>query len=131
MAQTLDEAVIEFKKEYIIAALIGCRGNVSMTAGVLGVHRNTLTRLMALVGVSRQSITDIRRQMKEPKKKPPRFEQVPVEAVELTARQIELERDPPLTAREWAQEEGGGRRKYVTDAQIFGRMWALSRKVGA
>jgi hypothetical protein len=69
--------------------------------------------------------------MKEPKKKPPRFEQVPVEAVELTARQIELERDPPLTAREWAQEEGGGRRKYVTDAQIFGRMWALSRKVGA
>lgn len=39
------EAVDEFKKAFVSAALRENEGNVSKTAPVLGVHRNTLARI--------------------------------------------------------------------------------------
>ncbi|MBZ5512398.1 MAG: histidine kinase [Acidobacteriia bacterium] len=39
------EAVREFKKTFISAALRDNKGNVSKTAPVLGLHRNTLARI--------------------------------------------------------------------------------------
>jgi len=43
----LDEAVEVFEKKFIQAALQQARGNQSKAAGVLGVHRNTLSRKIA------------------------------------------------------------------------------------
>ena len=44
----LDEAVSVFEKKFIQAALEQARGNQSKAAGVLGVHRNTLSRKIAI-----------------------------------------------------------------------------------
>ena len=44
----LDEAVAVFEKKFIQAALEQVRGNQSKAAGVLGVHRNTLSRKIAI-----------------------------------------------------------------------------------
>ena len=43
----LDEAIEVFEKKFIQAALEKARGNQSKAAGVLGVHRNTLSRKLA------------------------------------------------------------------------------------
>ena len=43
----LDEAIEVFEKKFIQAALEKARGNQSKAAGVLGVHRNTLSRKIA------------------------------------------------------------------------------------
>ena len=44
----LDEAVGAFEKKFIQAALSKTKGNQSKAAEVLGVHRNTLSRKIAL-----------------------------------------------------------------------------------
>ena len=44
----LDEAVDAFEKRFIQAALTQTKGNQSRAAEVLGVHRNTLNRKIAL-----------------------------------------------------------------------------------
>jgi len=38
----LNHALKEFEKRYIQAALVGSRGNRSLAAKTLGIHRNTL-----------------------------------------------------------------------------------------
>ena len=43
----LDEAVAEFEKLYIQKALLRCKDNMSRTAAVLGIHRNTLSKRVA------------------------------------------------------------------------------------
>ena len=45
------EAIREFKKSFIAAALSSNNGNYSRTARTLGVHRNTLTRAMRELGI--------------------------------------------------------------------------------
>jgi DNA-binding NtrC family response regulator len=40
----LEEAVEEFEKRFIKAAMDGTNGNQSRAARVLGIHRNTLSR---------------------------------------------------------------------------------------
>jgi len=44
----LDEAISEFEKKFIQTALTKTRGNQTKAAEVLGVHRNTLNRKIAL-----------------------------------------------------------------------------------
>lgn len=44
---TYDEAVREFKRRFILEILSGHRGNQCKAAKELGVHRNTLSRLLA------------------------------------------------------------------------------------
>ncbi len=45
------EAVREFRKAFIVAALRETNGNQSKAARVLGMHRNTLTRIASILGV--------------------------------------------------------------------------------
>jgi len=40
----LEEAIEEFEKRFIKAAMEGSRGNQSRAARLLGIHRNTLSR---------------------------------------------------------------------------------------
>lgn len=40
----LEEAVEEFEKRFIKAAMDGAKGNQSRAARLLGIHRNTLSR---------------------------------------------------------------------------------------
>jgi DNA-binding NtrC family response regulator len=42
----LDEALTEFKKRFVRRALERARGNQSRAAKELGIHRNTLSRLV-------------------------------------------------------------------------------------
>jgi transcriptional regulator with PAS, ATPase and Fis domain len=44
----LDEAVAEFEKLYIQKALVRHKEHLSRTAGVLGIHRNTLSKRVAV-----------------------------------------------------------------------------------
>lgn len=44
---TYDEAVREFKRRFIVEVLSGHRGNQCKAAKELGVHRNTLSRILA------------------------------------------------------------------------------------
>lgn len=44
---TYDEAVREFKKRFILEVLSSNRGNQCKAAKELGVHRNTLSRILA------------------------------------------------------------------------------------
>ena len=41
------DAQREFEKRFIVRVLARCDGNLSRAAGVLGMHRNTLSRKMA------------------------------------------------------------------------------------
>ena len=45
------EAVIEFQKVFIATALREYQGNLSKAAPQLGMHRNTLTRVISLLGL--------------------------------------------------------------------------------
>jgi Fis family transcriptional regulator len=42
-----DDAQREFEKRFIARALAGTRGNLGKAAGLLGMHRNTLSRKIA------------------------------------------------------------------------------------
>jgi Fis family transcriptional regulator len=50
----LEEAVEEFEKRFIKAAMDGARGNQCRAAKVLGIHRNTLSRKLEKFHLNRQ-----------------------------------------------------------------------------
>jgi DNA-binding protein Fis len=47
-----DEAVREFKKRFLMEVLAHHRGNQCKAAKALGVHRNTLSRMIAELGIN-------------------------------------------------------------------------------
>lgn len=49
--RTLEEAEVLFRRTFLVVALKDCRGNQCKTARVLGIHRNTLSRHIALLGI--------------------------------------------------------------------------------
>ncbi len=60
-----EEAVREFKKAYITAALRENYGNLSQTAPRLRLHRNTLSRAIRQLGVD---LKDLRAQRRPPRR---------------------------------------------------------------
>jgi DNA-binding NtrC family response regulator len=58
-----EDAVREFKRAYLREVLIAHRGNQCKAAEELGMHRNTLSRAMAELGLS---LTDVRAGLKRP-----------------------------------------------------------------
>ncbi len=60
---TYDEAVREFKKRFLLEVLAHCRGNQCKAAKDLGVHRNTLSRMIAELEINP---TEIRMGLKRP-----------------------------------------------------------------
>ncbi len=58
-----EEAVREFKRQYLREVLIAHRGNQSKAAEELGMHRNTLSRTMADLGLD---LSDVRAGLKRP-----------------------------------------------------------------
>ncbi|HEV2323781.1 MAG TPA: helix-turn-helix domain-containing protein [Terracidiphilus sp.] len=58
-----DEAVREFKKQYLREVLVAHRGNQCKAAEELGMHRNTLSRAMAELGLD---LADVRAELKRP-----------------------------------------------------------------
>lgn len=60
---TYEEAVREFKKRYLIEVLAQHRGNQCKAARELGMHRNTLSRIIAELQIDP---SQIRRGLKRP-----------------------------------------------------------------
>jgi DNA-binding NtrC family response regulator len=58
-----EEAVREFKKHYLREVLVAHRGNQCKAATELGMHRNTLSRTMAELGLS---LAEVRAFLKRP-----------------------------------------------------------------
>lgn len=58
-----DEAVREFKKQYLHEVLVANRGNQCKAAEELGIHRNTLSRTMAELGLN---LAEVRADLKRP-----------------------------------------------------------------
>jgi len=58
-----DDAVREFKRQYLREVLIANRGNRCKAAEELGMHRNTLSRAMAELGLS---LAEVRAGLKRP-----------------------------------------------------------------
>ena len=58
-----DDAVREFKKQYLREVLVSNRGNQCKAADELGIHRNTLSRTMAELGLS---LAEVRAGLKRP-----------------------------------------------------------------
>ena len=58
-----DDAVREFKKQYLREVLVANRGNQCKAAEELGIHRNTLSRTMAELGLS---LAEVRTGLKRP-----------------------------------------------------------------
>lgn len=58
-----DDAVREFKRQYLREVLVAHRGNQCKAAEELGMHRNTLSRAMAELGLS---LTEVRIGLKRP-----------------------------------------------------------------
>ena len=58
-----DDAVREFKRQYLREVLSANKGNQCKAAEELGVHRNTLSRTMAELGIS---LAEIRAGLKRP-----------------------------------------------------------------
>ena len=58
-----DDAVREFKKQYLREVLVAHRGNQCKAADELGIHRNTLSRAMAELGLS---LAEVRASLKRP-----------------------------------------------------------------
>jgi DNA-binding NtrC family response regulator len=58
-----EDAVREFKRQYLREVLIAHRGNQCKAAGELGMHRNTLSRAMAELGLS---LAEVRAGLKRP-----------------------------------------------------------------
>ena len=49
-----EDAVREFEKRFIVKMLARSDGNLTRTAGALGLHRNTLTRKMGTYRIRRR-----------------------------------------------------------------------------
>jgi Fis family transcriptional regulator len=75
-----DDAVREFKKQYLREVLVAHRGNQCKAAEELGMHRNTLSRTMADLGLS---LAEVRSDLK----RPPRSERPVYSAVRQVFRQ--------------------------------------------
>lgn len=75
-----EEAVREFKKQYLREVLVANRGNQCKAADELGIHRNTLSRTMAELGLS---LAEVRAGLK----RPPRSERLMYGAVRQGLRQ--------------------------------------------
>ncbi len=74
---TYDEAVREFKRHFILEVLAGHRGNQCKAAHELGMHRNTLSRILAELEIDPAQVRDgVRR--------PPRSERAPFEVKQAT-----------------------------------------------
>lgn len=58
-----EDAVREFKKQYLREVLVAHRGNQCKAADELGIHRNTLSRTMAELGLS---LAEVRATLKRP-----------------------------------------------------------------
>ncbi len=58
-----EDAVREFKKAYLREVLVAHRGNQCKAAEELGMHRNTLSRAMAELGLS---LSEVRAGLKRP-----------------------------------------------------------------
>ena len=58
-----DDAVREFKRQYLREVLVANRGNQCKAAEELGIHRNTLSRTMAELGLS---LAEVRAGLKRP-----------------------------------------------------------------
>jgi len=75
-----EEAVREFKKQYLREVLVTHRGNQCKAAEELGMHRNTLSRAMADLGLD---LAEVRATLK----RPPRSERPVFSAVRQNFRQ--------------------------------------------
>jgi Fis family transcriptional regulator, factor for inversion stimulation protein len=75
-----DDAVREFKKQYLREVLVAHRGNQCKAAEELGIHRNTLSRAMAELGLD---LAEVRAALK----RPPRSERPILSAVRSVYRQ--------------------------------------------
>jgi Fis family transcriptional regulator len=75
-----DDAVREFKRQYLREVLSAHRGNQCKAAEELGMHRNTLSRAMAELGLN---LAEVRAGLK----RPPRSERPLLSAVSQTYRQ--------------------------------------------
>ena len=74
------DAVREFKKQYLRQVLLAHRGNQCKAAEELGMHRNTLSRAMAELGLD---LSEVRATLK----RPPRGERPVFSAVRSIYRQ--------------------------------------------
>jgi Fis family transcriptional regulator, factor for inversion stimulation protein len=75
-----DDAVRDFKKQYLREVLVAHRGNQCKAADELGMHRNTLSRAMAELGLD---LAEVRATLK----RPPRSERPVLSAVRSAYRQ--------------------------------------------
>ena len=75
-----NEAVRDFKRQYLREVLVACRGNQCKAAEELGMHRNTLSRAMAELGLN---LAEVRAGLK----RPPRGERPVYSAVRQSFRQ--------------------------------------------
>jgi DNA-binding NtrC family response regulator len=75
-----DDAVREFKKQYLREVLVAHRGNQCKAAEELCMHRNTLSRAMAELGLD---LAEVRAGLK----RPPRSERPVISAVRSLYRQ--------------------------------------------
>ena len=75
-----EDAVCEFKRQYLREVLIANRGNQCKAAEELGMHRNTLSRAMTELGLS---LSEVRSGLK----RPPRSERPVFNAVRSGFRQ--------------------------------------------
>jgi len=56
--KTLYEATAEFRKQYILNALMEARGNQCRAAEILGVHRNLLGRVLKENDITMREVRD-------------------------------------------------------------------------
>ncbi|MGD0938583.1 MAG: helix-turn-helix domain-containing protein [Terracidiphilus sp.] len=75
-----EEAVREFKRQYLRQVLLAHRGNQCKAAEEMGIHRNTLSRTMAELDLS---LAEVRASLK----RPPRSERPVYSAVRQIFRQ--------------------------------------------
>jgi DNA-binding NtrC family response regulator len=75
-----EDAVRDFKRQYLREVLVAHRGNQCKAADELGMHRNTLTRAMAELGLD---LAEVRASLK----RPPRSERPVFSAVRSVYRQ--------------------------------------------
>ena len=75
-----EDAVREFKRQYLREVLLAHRGNQCKAAEEMGIHRNTMSRTMAELGLS---LAEVRASLK----RPPRSERPVYSAVRQIYRQ--------------------------------------------
>ena len=75
-----EDAVREFKRQYLREVLLAHRGNQCKAAEEMGIHRNTLSRTMAELGLN---LAEVRASLK----RPPRSERPVYSAVRQIYRQ--------------------------------------------